>query len=186
MMETTSTIAAVQKEYISKEQLCKICHISKATALRLIKSGVIPAFDTNKQTRRYLIARSDVEAYLSARNQNPFQFVSAGQHNIQTHGDYQNFNLDNAVKMRRIAEFEWMDCPDILHAKDISGLLGYRTQTIYHWRKALGLKGYIISGKLYFPKTFLLDFIASPEFHRIRQKTTQHINLLRRAIHAGK
>lgn len=184
-MEITSTTTAVQKEYISKEQLCKMCHISKATALHLIKSGVIPAIDTNQKTNRYLIARSDVEIYLSKRNQNPVQFVPAGQHNIQTHGDYRNFNSNNAVKMRTIAALEWMDCPDILHTKDISELLGYRTQTIYHWRKNLGLKGYIISGKLYFPKTFLLDFIASPEFHGIQQKTIQHINLLRRAIHAG-
>lgn len=185
MMETTLSISAGQKEYLSKEQFYKLCHISKSTASRLIKNGVVPAIDTQKKTRRYLIARKDVEAYLSARNQNPSEFASTVQHNIQTYGDYKEFSPENAIKLRRIAASEWMDCPDVLRTSDISALLGYRTETIYRWRKNLGLKGYIISGKLYFPKTFLLDFIAGPEFHGIQQKTIQHINLLRRAIHAG-
>lgn len=184
-METVLSTSVTQKEYLSKEQFCKLCHVSKATALKLIKSGMVPAIDTKKKTNRYLIARSDVEAYLLERNQDPFRFVSSRQHNIQTHGAYKEFDPENAVKMRRIAAFEWTDCPDVLRAKDISGLLGYRTETIYRWRSNLGLNGYIISGKLYIPKTFLLDFVASPEFHGIQQKTVQHINLLRRAIHAG-
>jgi len=186
MIETISAIPAVQKEYLSKEQFCKLCHISKSTALRLIKRGVVPAIDTKKPTNRYLIARSDAETYLCERTRDPLQFVSNTQHNIQAHGAYQEFNLENAVRLRRIAAFEWMAYPDVLSASDISGLLGYRTETIYRWRNRLGLNGYFISGKLYFPKDCLLDFVASPEFHNIKQKTRQHIDLIRRAIHAGK
>jgi hypothetical protein len=84
---------------------------------------------------RYLIARKDVEAYLSARNQNPSEFASTVQHNIQTYGDYKEFSPENAIKLRRIAASEWMDCPDVLRVCDISALLGYRTETIYRWRK---------------------------------------------------
>lgn len=182
-MEKVSPVATVQKGYLSKEQFCKLCHISKSTALRLIKSGTVPAIDTKKPTKRYLIPLAEI--YLRERNQNPLQFISDIQHNVQSHDAYQEFNLENAIKLRRIAAFEWVVCPDVLSASEISGLLGYRTETIYRWRKHLGLNGYIISGKLYFPKALLLDFVASPEFHGIKQKTRQHIDLIRRAIHAG-
>lgn len=185
MMDKVSSVSSIQKGYLSKEQFCKLCHISKSTALRLIKSGTVPAIDTKKRTKRYLIAQSDAETYLCERNRNPFQFVSDVQRNMQSYGAYQEFSPENSVKLRRIAAFEWMACPDVLSASDISILLGYRIETIYRWRKHLGLNGYTISGKLYFPKALLLDFVASPEFHGIKQKTRQHIDLIRRAIHAG-
>lgn len=106
MMETTLSISVVQEEYLSKEQFYKLCHISKSTASRLIKNGVVPAIDTQKKTRRYLIARKDMETYLSARNQNPSEFASTVQHNIQTYGDYKEFSPENAIKLRRIAASE--------------------------------------------------------------------------------
>ena len=54
-------------EVITKEQLYRICHISKSTALYLIKSGKIPCTDTGKKTRRYTIKKADVLAYLKER-----------------------------------------------------------------------------------------------------------------------
>ena len=62
---------SAEEEYLSKEQFCKECHISKATALYLIKSRLIPAINTQKQTKRYLIARSDMLVYLKARELDP-------------------------------------------------------------------------------------------------------------------
>lgn len=46
--------------YISKEQLCKICHISKRTALRLLEDGSIPCKSNGKQTRKFQIALAGV------------------------------------------------------------------------------------------------------------------------------
>ena len=37
---------------ISKDQLYRICHISKRKALWLLEHGVIPCEDSGKQTRR--------------------------------------------------------------------------------------------------------------------------------------
>lgn len=184
-METALSTPATHPIYLSKEQFCKLCHISKATALRLIKSGTVPAIDTGKKTNRYLIAQSDIEAYLHERVRNPFRFTTGSQHHIQAFDEYRDFNRENAIKLRKIAEFEWLNQPDILKTSDVSMLLGYRTNTIYKWRKTLGLNGYIIAGKLYFPKICLLDFVASAEFQSIQRKSIKHMSLLRRAIHAG-
>ena len=53
--------------YISKEQFCKLAHVRKANALKLIQSGLIPYIDIGDQTHRYLIRQSDAEAYLTLR-----------------------------------------------------------------------------------------------------------------------
>ena len=48
----------IKKQYpktMSKDQLYRVAHISKATALYLLQSGAIPCKDTGKKTRRYTI-----------------------------------------------------------------------------------------------------------------------------------
>lgn len=45
----------IKKQYpktMSKDQLYRVAHISKATALYLLQSGAIPCKDTGKKTRR--------------------------------------------------------------------------------------------------------------------------------------
>lgn len=50
-------------EVITKKQLYRICHISKSTALYLIKSDKILCTDTGKKTRRYTIPKADALTY---------------------------------------------------------------------------------------------------------------------------
>lgn len=42
-------------EYITKEQLYRICHISKKTAQNLLESGEIPCIDTGKRRIVFLL-----------------------------------------------------------------------------------------------------------------------------------
>ena len=49
-------------ETISKDQLCKICHISKTTATKYLGS-VIPCSDKGKKTHHYSIAKADLIAF---------------------------------------------------------------------------------------------------------------------------
>lgn len=60
----------IKKQYpktMSKDQLYRVAHISKATALYLLQSGAIPCKDTGKKTRRYTIKTDDVIEYLRQR-----------------------------------------------------------------------------------------------------------------------
>ena len=53
-------IEMIRKTYpkiVSKDQVYRICHISKATALFLLQSGMIPCTDSGKKTRRYKVNR---------------------------------------------------------------------------------------------------------------------------------
>lgn len=52
MTETEKKFDAIRRAYpemISKEQLYRIAHISKATALHLLQNGSIPCKDTGKK-----------------------------------------------------------------------------------------------------------------------------------------
>lgn len=174
-------IQSCSQTYLSKEQFYKECHISKSNALRLIKSGLIPAIDTQKRTNRYLIAREDVDAFKRDRERNPSKYALKSSHNVHTYGGFREYQRSMALKMRKLAQEEWADLPDVLSIYDVSELLGYRKETICRWRKALGLKGFKISGIHYIPKQYLLDFIESPEFYHVKPKSSKHIDLLRRA-----
>ena len=49
-------------EAMNKEQFFRICHISKSTALHLLKSGKVPCEWSGKKTRCYKIRKEDVSA----------------------------------------------------------------------------------------------------------------------------
>lgn len=54
-------------DVMNKDQFYRLCHISKSTALHLLKSGKVPCEWTGKKTRCYKIKKEDVRAYLEER-----------------------------------------------------------------------------------------------------------------------
>lgn len=58
-------------EYITKDQMYRICHISKKTCLFLLESGLVPNIDSGKKTRRFKIKTTDVIQYLHDRDDYP-------------------------------------------------------------------------------------------------------------------
>ena len=50
---------------ISKDQFCKICHMSKKTATKYL-GNVIPCSDNGKKTHRYSITKADLIAFFGA------------------------------------------------------------------------------------------------------------------------
>ena len=58
-------------EVVSKDQMYKICHISKRKATWLLENGVIPCQDSGKKTRRFQIRTIDIVRYLAKRDSNP-------------------------------------------------------------------------------------------------------------------
>lgn len=167
---------SAEEEYLSKEQFCKECHISKATALYLIKSNLVPAINTQKQTNRYLIARSDMLAYLKAREFDPTLYryqKSYGRKPVK------RYSRNRATQLRQLITQEWAEMPDVLQLEDVSALLGYPKNIVRSWRKEFGLKSLTVSHTLYFPKKCLVEFVIGPEFHVVNPKSTRHMELLR-------
>lgn len=167
--------------YVSKEQFRRECHISKATALWLIQSGLITAIDSQRKTDRYLIARTDVENYLRAREMDPKKYRYRKSEKKPSPINIKKYSQGRARKLQNAAEVAWRDAPDMLGLSEVTRLLGYREKVVQEWRKTLGLRTVRISRNVYFPKKYLIDFMTSPEFLTVEPKSAEHLALLRRA-----
>ena len=169
-------LTSADEEYLSKEQFCKECHISKATALYLIKNRLIPTINKKKKTKRYLIARSDMLAYLKARELDPTLYKYQKSYSKK---QIKAYSRNRATQFRRLIAQEWADLPDVLQLEEVSALLGYPKNIVRSWRKEFGLKSLTVSHTLYFPKKCLVEFVIGPDFHGFNPKSAKHMELLR-------
>ena len=60
---------------MNKEQLRKVCHISKRTAHYLLQFNLIPHVCTGKKTRCYAIKKRDVINFMINREVNPSRYI---------------------------------------------------------------------------------------------------------------
>lgn len=61
---------------MTKDQFYRVSHISKATALYLLYSGLVSCIDSGKKTRKYTIKTDDVINYLVDRKANPGRYIA--------------------------------------------------------------------------------------------------------------
>lgn len=168
-----------QGDYISKEQFRKEVHISKRKALFLIQSGIIPAIDTHRKTRRYWIAKSDVEKYLKAREV-PSLDRSA---KVLCQGVLVEYNSKIERHLQKRIRELWEDQPDMMSLNSVSQLLGYHRETILNWQKRWGIEAIKTSKGSFLQKESTILFLSGPHAQKMRFKSQKHTELLRRAIY---
>lgn len=154
--------------YISKEQLCKICHISKRTALRLLEDGSIPCKSNGKQTRKFQIALADVEAFLLKR-----------QARIKTNPrEARNVYRPMSAEMKSLLPHivtDWLEpYPDVLSVDEVVQITGYGSSSVVKWCKREVLQHYCIGRKFFVSKTWLQEFMLSERFWGIHIKSHIH------------
>jgi len=139
-------------EYITKEQLYQICHISKKSAQNLLESGEIPCIDSGRKTHRFLIATADVVDYLQRRDSAPRPAA-----------------VETAVEKIRAALALY---PDVLSVAQVSELTGRRSSTVTKWCRLNYIENIYAGGKTHIPKASLADFLVSrwEEFQNIGEK----------------
>ena len=139
-------------EYITKEQLYQICHISKKSAQNLLESGEIPCIDSGRKTHRFLIATADVVDYLQRRESAPKPVAD-----------------ETAVEKIRSALTLY---PDVLSVTQVSELTGRRSSTVTKWCRLNYVDNFNAGGKNHIPKASLTDFLISrwEEFQNIGEK----------------
>ena len=139
-------------EYITKEQLYQICHISKKSAQNLLESGEIPCIDSGRKTHRFLIATADVVDYLQRRDSAPGPAAD-----------------ETAVEKIRAALALY---PDVLSVAQVSELTGRRSSTVTKWCRLNYIENIYAGGKNHIPKASLTDFLVSrwEEFQNIGEK----------------
>lgn len=172
-------------QFVSKETFYKMCHIRKSKALHLIQEGLIPAIDTKKKTKRYLIAQADIDFYLRDRIENPLKYGCLQHGRVQTYEQFQEWSPTLGEKISKFAELEWQGQPDLLTCYDVTNLLGYRKGTIQKWWNCKDIIALAVSGTLYIPKKSLLNFLKTSQLYSVPKKPLQHIDLIRRATCEG-
>ena len=167
-------------EVMNKEQFFRICHISKSTALHLLKSCKVPCEWTGKKTRCYKIKKEDVRAYLEERAVYP-ELYSAPR---GWYGGRYVAKLSKELPedvLRQMHDYYaklLSKYKDVGTVQDVVTLTGYAKTTVNNWCNRGQLKSFRKGQLFYIPKIFLVDFFCSLTFRSITRKSLWHIQSL--------
>lgn len=166
-------------EYITKDQMYRICHISKKTCLFLLESGLVPNIDSGKKTRRFKIKTTDVIQYLHDRDDYPELYKAPdgfymrdGCKKAPSFEDV--FTKEDLTSMRQYYEMLLKDYPDVLNVRQVAQFTGYGESSVTKWCSKQDLKNFFIRQKFQIPKEYLLDFLVSRYFIGIAVKSEKH------------
>ena len=167
-------------DIITKDQLYQICHISKSTALYLLRSGKIPCEYTGKKTRCYKIKKSDVITYLEKRKIFPESYSApAGWYKGNYSIKLETKIPENALKNMRQYYTEMLaQYPDVMTATEVSTIIGYGKTTVNNWCRKGHLKAFKRNYMNHIPKVYLIEFCYSKYFRTITRKSDWHIRAL--------
>ena len=167
-------------DVITKDQLYRICHISKSTALYLLQSGKIPCEYTGRKTRCYKIKKEDVIAYLENRKVFPESYSAPagwykGDYTVQMEEQVPQIVLEHL----RLYYTELLSgYPDVLTTQTVSKITGYGKTAINNWCNQGHIKSFRKNNVNHIPKVYLVEFFCSTYFRTITRKSPWHIRTL--------
>ena len=170
---------------MSKDQFYQIAHISKATALFLLKNGLVPCEDSGKKTRRYTNKTDDVIEYLKNRESHPDYYKAIRGWYRGTAGKKGTINESVAPDLspeQHLLLIQYLTglmkpYDDLMTVKQLAGFSGYNTTTVINWCNK-NLKHFNIAGRFLIPKISATEYLASPQLCSLPQKSKKHKELL--------
>ena len=185
----------IRKQYpetISKDQFYRIAHISKATALYLLQSGLVHCIDSGKKTRRYTIRMDDVIFYMIDREKHPEVYQAPVNWYKKRSGKkrssadcYRELSelslraLKDRKEFRKFIEKRLEGYDDLMKVAEVMEVIGYSNTSIHRWCRDKKLKAFYVSSKFLIPKISLVDFLVSQDSFDIKRKSKKHIFLIR-------
>ena len=165
-------------EYMTKDQMYRVCHISKKTCLFLLENGLVPCIDSGKKTRRFKIETNAVIHYLEDRDLHPELYrPPEGFYKKKQSELNRALTEDDLLIMRKFYEAELKHYPDVLATKQISEFTGYGESSVVRWCSKQQLKNFYIKRRFSVPKEYLVDFLVSWHFIGISVKSETHRKL---------
>lgn len=174
-------------DVITKDQLYRICHISKSTALYLLQSGKIPCEYTGKRTRCYKIKKQDVIAYLQDRKVFPESYSApagwySGSYPVKMQREIPPIVREDMHEYYKELLSKY---PDVLTVDDVVKLTGYVKTSVNNWCRKGHLKSFKKNGINHIPKVYLIEFFCSIYFRTIVRKSNWHIYILKEFSRRG-
>ena len=160
---------------ISKDQFCKICHMSKKTATKYL-GNVIPCSDNGKKTHRYTINKTDLISFLERTSER--QRISTITPVVRcSKTAFSNLTLSEQVTSSMHEYYEQLikSERDILRVADICKITGYGKTIVNTWFLSGNLRYVVIRGAKHTTKENLIDFMSSDDFDKIFRKSDWHI-----------
>ncbi len=162
---------------ITKEQLYKICHVSKRTAQHYLVNGIIPCINTGKKTRQYTIRTADVVAFLQKRDHDPdiclapygWYKANAREYHPRVHSPAVQQKLSTALE-RILQEY-----PDVLTSFQAAEITGYHHETVVRWCSKGQIEYFHIRRNYLIPKVCLLEYLTDSRCHSINETAKEHI-----------
>lgn len=165
-------------KYMTKNQMYKVCHISKKTCLFLLENGLVPCIDSGKKTRRFKIETTAVIRYLEDRELRPELYKPPeGFYKKKQSELNRALTEDDLLIMRQFYEAALKHYPDVLTTKQISEFTGYGESSVVRWCSKQQLKNFYIKRRFSVPKEYLVDFLVSWHFIGISVKSETHRKL---------
>ena len=145
-------------DFVSKEELYKLCRISKKTAYKLIKSGRIKAIKRNCGSLHcYEIPISEIKRLESVRC-------------------YLNKLREEEIdKVKEYYSKKLQSYPDIITSEDVQAITGYVKETVRRWIQGRKLVAIVYKSKYVIAKNDFLDFVTSPSYVGITRKSQEHL-----------
>ena len=162
--------------YMTKDQMYRICHISKKTCLFLLESGLVPCLDSGKKTRRFKIKTTDVIHYLEDRDIHPEYYKPPEGYYKQSHiPQLRALSEHDLLVMKQFYEKELVSWPDVMTIKQVAAFTGYGKTSVERWCTKGHVQHFFIKQKYLVPKIYLLDFLVSWNYIGIAVKSELHI-----------
>jgi hypothetical protein len=166
-------------EYITKDQMYRICHVSKKTCLFLLESGLVPNIDSGKKTRRFSIKTTDVVEYLRDRDDYPELYKAPdgfykGNGCKKAPSFDEVFTKDDFNRMRQYYENKLSNQLDVMTVEQIANFTGYCKNSVVRWCSKKELNNFFIRQRFHIPKEYLVDFLISKYFIGIAVKSVKH------------
>jgi hypothetical protein len=174
-------------EYVSLDQLHKICKIAKRSAQYLVENGIIPSVDTGRKTWRYKIALEDVIDYLKRRKKYgsmiPYGAASSEKtYETRKMSSRKCFNqmVVSDCKSDIIEYFNYIytECDDLLTVVDVVEMIGFGKSTVLKLLKTGAIKSVMTYPKYIIPKQYLLEFVATPRFVEYKVSSEHFMKIL--------
>lgn len=169
-------------ETISKEQLYKLCHISKRVAKYYLDNGTIPCVNTGHATYKYRIRTEDVIEFMRKRDRNPDAYSQKDTQALRHSTRKREMTQHELMQYQKRVSALMNSYPDLMTVDMIAQVTGYTKKTVFEWIAAGKLRAFTRKRKYYIPKEYMTGFMLSESFLHISSKCEQHYQMMNQKV----
>lgn len=180
--EDYSQIIEQYPPVITKEQLYKICRVSKKTAQYYLESGLIPCRCSGKKTRKYRINTADVVSFLIQRDSLPDSCrASRGWYAAKRHSHIP-YTPAQCEALQAALERILLNYPDVLSCADIAEIVGCGKGTVANWCHEDKVRHFLIRQKYHIPQSCFLEYLSAGNYCAVSPRSYRHILRMTEAL----